>query len=93
VHKSKRQVIITPNPVTDSALISITGKYNLKTLKISIQRKSGQTVMEFIPRQIPFKMSKGDLDPGLYYIRCIDKYGRIPSKKMKIIGNTPTELE
>ncbi len=55
VRKSERKVIITPNPFKDSAQISITGTYHLNSLKISIQKKSGQAVLEFNPRQVPFK--------------------------------------
>jgi hypothetical protein len=85
-NKSERRVIIQPNPFTDSAQISITGNYNIKTLKISIIKRNGQAAMVFIPKQIPFILKKGDLTPGLYYVRCIDKYGRIPSKKMTVKG-------
>jgi hypothetical protein len=84
VNKSQRKVIIHPNPFIDSAQISITGNYNINTLKISIIKRNGQAVMVFIPKQIPFQLKKGDLTPGLYYVRCIDKYGRIPSKKITL---------
>jgi hypothetical protein len=93
VDKSERKVIIHPNPFKDSAQISITGGYHLNTLKISILSRNGQVVMEFIPKQIPFKLKKGDLAPGLYYVRCIDKYGRIPSKKMTIKAEPVEEPE
>ena len=93
VNKSERKVIITPNPFKDSAQISIAGNYHLNTLKISIWSRNGRAVMEFIPKQIPFKLKKGDLAPGRYYVRCIDKYGRIPSKKMTIKGEAAEELE
>jgi hypothetical protein len=93
VNKSERKVIISPNPFMDSAQISIAGVYHLSTLKISIVRKNGHTVLEFIPKQIPFQLKKGNLAPGLYYVRCVDKYGRIPSKKMKIGGEAPLEAE
>jgi hypothetical protein len=86
VHKSERRMIITPNPFKDSAHISIAGTYHLNSLKITIQKKNGQAVLEFSPRQVPFRFYKGDLDFGLYYVRCIDKYGRIPSKRMTIKG-------
>jgi hypothetical protein len=84
--KSERKVIIHPNPFLDSAQISITGNYHISTLKISICSRNGRAVMEFVPKQIPFKLKKGDLAPGRYYVRCVDKYGRIPSKKMTIRG-------
>jgi hypothetical protein len=93
VNKSERKVIINPNPFKDSAQISIRGGYHLNTLKISILSRNGQAVMEFIPKQIPFKLKKGDLAPGRYYVRCVDKYGRIPSKKMTIRGEAAEELE
>ena len=85
-NKSERKVIINPNPFKDSAQISIAGNYHISTLKISICSRNGHPVMEFIPRQIPFELKKGDLSPGRYYVRCVDKYGRIPSKKMTIRG-------
>jgi hypothetical protein len=91
VHKSERKVIVSPNPFKDSTQISITGIYHLNSLKISIQKKSGQAVLEFIPKQVPFKVFRGDLDPGLYYVRCIDRYGRIPSKRMTIKGESLDE--
>ena len=84
--KSERRVIIIPNPFKDSTRISISGDYHIKTLKISIVSRNGQAVLEFIPRQIPFILKKGDLAPGRYYVRCIDKYGRIASEKMTIRG-------
>ncbi len=93
LNKSERKVIIDPNPVKDSAWISITGNYDLKTLKISIVGRNGLAVLEFIPRQIPYKLEKGDLAPGRYYVRCIDKFGRIPSKKMTIKGEAIEEPE
>jgi hypothetical protein len=86
VNKSARKVIINPNPLKDSAQISITGIYHIKTLKISIISRNGLVVLEFKPKQIPYKLQKGDLSPGRYYVRCIDKYGRIQSKKMTIRG-------
>ena len=86
VYNTERKVIINPNPFKDSAQISIAGNYHISTLKISICGRNGHAVMEFIPRQIPFKLKKGDLAPGRYYVRCVDKYGRIPSKKMTIKG-------
>ena len=91
VNKSERKVIINPNPFKDSTRISIAGNYNINTLKISICSRNGQAVLEFIPRQMPFKLKKGDLAPGRYYVRCIDKYGRIPSKKMTITGDAPPD--
>jgi hypothetical protein len=93
LNKSERKVIVSPNPFRDSAQISLTGGYHLQTLKISILRRNGQAVMIFTPKQIPFKLKKGDLAPGLYYVRCIDKYGRIPSKKMTIKGEDTEEPE
>ena len=93
VNQSERKVIINPNPFEDSAQISIAGNYHISTLKISICSRNGQAVMEFIPKQIPFKLNKGDLAPGRYYVRCVDKYGRIPSKKMTIRGESTEELE
>ena len=93
VNKTERRVIIHPNPFIDSARISITGIYHLHTLKISILGRNGRVVMEFIPKQIPFKLKKGNLSPGRYYVRCVDKYGRIPSKKMTIKGDAAEEVE
>jgi hypothetical protein len=93
VNKSERKVIVHPNPFIDSAQISITGGYHLKTLKISICSRGGQAVMEFTPKRMPFTLKKGYLAPGRYYVRCIDKYGRIPSKKMTIKGETVEEIE
>jgi hypothetical protein len=93
VNKSERKILINPDPFKDSTRISIAGNYNLNTLKISICSRNGQAVLEFIPKQIPFQLRKGDLDPGRYYVRCIDKYGRIPSKKMTIKGNSTEEPE
>ena len=93
VNNSERKVIIDPNPVKDSAWISIAGNYDLKTLKISIVSHNGLAVHEFIPRKIPYKLQKGKLAPGRYYVRCIDKFGRIPSKKMTIKGNAIEEDE
>jgi hypothetical protein len=93
VNKSERKVIINPNPFKDSAQISIAGNFQISTLKISICSRNGHAVMEFIPKQIPFKLKKGDLAPGRYYVRCVDKYGRIASKKMTIEGNAPPESE
>jgi len=86
-NKSERKVIVNPNPFEDSAQISITGIYHIKTLKISIVSRNGHVVLEFIPKQIPFLLKKGELAPGRYYVRCIDKFGRIPSEKMTIKGN------
>ena len=86
-------VIVSPNPFKDSTEISINGGYHLKTLKISILRRNGQAVMVFIPKKIPFKLKKGDLTPGIYYVRCIDKYGRIPSKKITLKGLVDEEGE
>jgi hypothetical protein len=91
--KSERKVIINPNPFIDSAQISIAGNYHISSLKISICSRNGQAVMEFVPKQIPFKLKKGDLASGRYYVRCVDKYGRIPSKKMTIRGEATEELE
>lgn len=93
VNKTERKVVITKNALKDSARISITGIYHINTMKISILGKSGIAVMEFIPRQIPFMLAIGDLNPGLYYIRCVDKYGRIPSKKMTIKKEVPESEE
>ena len=92
-NKSEREVIINPNPFKDSTRVSISGNYNLSTLKISICSRNGLAVLEFKPGQVPFKLVKGDLAPGRYYVRCIDKYGRIPSKKMTIKGDASEELE
>ncbi len=92
-HKSERKVTVSPNPFKDSTKISISGRFDLNTLKISIQKKSGQAVLEFNPGQLPIKLFKGNLDPGLYRIRCVDKYGRIPTKRMTILGNAPPEPE
>lgn len=92
-NKSGRKVIIKPATFKDSTLISISGIFDLRSLKISILRKNGHSVMEFIPKQIPFYLEKGNLEPGVYYVRCVDKNGRIPSKKMKIEGETPAEPE
>jgi len=91
--KTERKAIIFPNPVKDSARISISGNYNIKTLRISIVSRNGQVVMEFIPKQMPFQLKKGDLAPGRYYVRCIDKYGRIPCEKMTIKSETAEEPE
>ena len=93
VNKSERKLIIHPNPFKDSAQISITGFYHLNSLKISILSKNGHSVIEFIPKQIPFQLMKGDLAPGLYYVRCIYKYGRIPDKKMTIKGEAAEDPE
>ena len=92
-NNSERKVIINPNPLIDSAQILIAGNYHISTLKISICSRNGQVVMEFVPRQIPFELKKGDLAPGRYYVRCIDKYGRIPSRKMTIKGEAAEESE
>jgi hypothetical protein len=93
VDKSDRKVTVSPNPFTDSALVSIVGPYQLTSLKISILKKNGQAVWEFIPTQIPFKLPKGMLSPGVYYIRCIDKSGRIPSRKITIKGDAAEDSE
>jgi hypothetical protein len=93
VNKSVRKVIINPNPFKDSAQISITGNFSISTLKISICSRNGLAVLEFIPRQIPLVLKRGDLTPGKYYVRCIDKFGRIPSKKMTIKGEAIEEPE
>jgi hypothetical protein len=92
-NKSERKVIINPNPFKDSAQISITGIYHLSSMRISIMGRNGHAVLEFVPRQIPYLLKKGDLSPGLYYVRCVDKYGRIPTKKMKILGEPLAEPE
>jgi hypothetical protein len=90
---SERKVMVNPNPFKDSTLISITGNYHIQTLKISICTRNGLAVMEFIPKQLPYRLNKGDLAPGKYYVRCIDKYGRMASKKMTIVGNEVAETE
>lgn len=91
VKKTERRVIVTPNPFQDSAQISISGIYHLKTLRISILGKDGHAIMEFIPNQIPFQFRKRDLAAGRYYIRGVDKYGRIPTLRMIIKGKEEEE--
>lgn len=91
VKKTERKVIVKPNPLRDSALISISGIYHLKSLRISILGKNGHAIMEFIPNQIPFQFQKRDLAAGRYYIRGVDKYGRIPTVRMIIKGKEEDE--
>jgi hypothetical protein len=67
--------------------------HDKRTTKISICSRNGLAIMELIPRQMPFQLKKGDLAPGFYFVQCIDKYGRIPSEKMTIKGETAEEPE